>query len=111
MPFFDLYCFGSEFPDIQNLAVDWPGEDDSDLDELLEDVSSFFPDCKRLIVVMAHQPLPNGDVKDEDEMNITFLGDWFQWDEMKREISERFPLYPKQELPSIEGVEVAPVRS
>ncbi|CAJ0546133.1 Ff.00g096060.m01.CDS01 [Fusarium sp. VM40] len=112
---FRLGNFGSDFPDIRNLAVDCPGDDDLELEILLRDVSSMFPDCKRLIVVMVHQPLSTRDVsftkiKDDDEMNIPFSGDWCQWGEIRREISELFPLNYKKEKPSIEGVEVTAVR-
>ncbi|KAM0246318.1 hypothetical protein ACHAP5_004791 [Fusarium lateritium] len=105
-----------DFTYIQNLAVDWPGQDELDLEVLLENASSFFHNCKRLIIVMVHKPLPDGDVsfnkvKDDDEMNILFLDDWYQWGELRQEISERFPLSHEQELLSIEGVEVAPVRN
>ncbi|KAM0443624.1 hypothetical protein ACHAQK_003271 [Fusarium lateritium] len=116
IPPYSLEDLTHGFPDVQNLAVDWPGHDDLALEELLGNASSFFHNCKRLIIVMVHKPLPDGDVsftkvEDDDEMNILFLDDWYQWGELRQEISERVPLRHKQELSSIEGVEVTPVRN
>ncbi|KAH6961308.1 hypothetical protein HG530_005115 [Fusarium avenaceum] len=112
IPHFTPEEFGPGSPDAQNLAVDLPQEWGVNLDQLLENISSTFPDCKRLIVVMVFRPLPNHDVsftkvKDDDKMNIPFLGDWQKWSEIQREISERYPIRHKKEKPSIEGVEVA----
>jgi hypothetical protein len=111
-----LENYGHDFPDIQNLAVGWPGDDGSDSEVLLGNVSTIFPGCKRLIMVMEHPFLPDGGdvsftkVKDDDEMNILFSEDFCQWGEIRRELSERFPLHGKQEIPNIEAVEVTPVR-
>jgi hypothetical protein len=108
---------GYIFPDIQNVAVGWPREDSSDLEVVLGNVSTIFPGCKKLIMAMEHRLLPYGGdisftkVKDDDEMNISFLDNWCRWGEIRRELSERFPLHDQQEIPSIEAVEVTPVRN
>lgn len=112
---FSLDDFGLNFPDIQNVAVDLTQESNLGLVRLLGNVSRIFPGCKRLTVVMVHQPLPDDDVsfievKDDDEMNISFLGDRRKWGGIRQEISERFPRRRKQKKPSIDCVEVAAVR-
>jgi hypothetical protein len=107
--------FNDKFPDVQKLAVDWPGKNPMDLEVLFEITSNAFPGCKRLIIVMEHLPLPDGDVsftkvKNENEMQICLEEDWCYWGEIQRGISARFPLHGKQEMPSIECMEVTSVR-
>ncbi|KAI1023616.1 hypothetical protein LB503_001066 [Fusarium chuoi] len=109
-----------EIDDVWNVAVKWPDIEESDvkLDRLLEDVREMFPDCKRLIFVMRHQPLLDTDVsfiqiKDDDEMHIRWHGDWSSWGDIKRDIHEYWPKYKHEDhtvVPMMEAVEVMRVR-
>ncbi|CVK83383.1 uncharacterized protein FMAN_00855 [Fusarium mangiferae] len=110
-----------EIDDVWNVAVKWPDTEESNdkLDRLLEDVREMFPDCKRLMFVMRHQPLLDTDisfiqVKDDDEMHIRWHGDWSTWGEIKRDIHEYWPRYKHEDhtvVPMMEVVEVMRVRA
>ncbi|KAG5777943.1 hypothetical protein H9Q73_008391 [Fusarium xylarioides] len=109
-----------EIYDVWNVAVKWPDIDESDvkLDRLLEDVREMFPDIKRLMFVMRHQPLLDTDisfiqVKDDDEMHIIWHGEWSSWGDIRRDIHEYWPEYEHEDhtvVPMMEAVEVMSVR-
>ncbi|KAH7257161.1 hypothetical protein BKA59DRAFT_552839 [Fusarium tricinctum] len=67
---FSLNDSGLYFPDIQNVAVDLTHEADLGLATIAGNMSRIFPGCKRLTVVMVHQPLPNGDVSFTRETGV-----------------------------------------
>ncbi|VTT73009.1 unnamed protein product [Fusarium fujikuroi] len=109
-----------EIDDVWNVAMKWPDIEESDvkLDPLLEDVREMFPDCKRLMFVMRHQPLLDTDisfiqVKDDDKMHIRWHGDWSSWGDIRRDIHEYWPKYDHEDhtvVPMVEAVKVMRVR-
>ncbi|KAF5568530.1 hypothetical protein FPANT_14046 [Fusarium pseudoanthophilum] len=109
-----------EIYDVWNVAVKWPDIEESDvkLDRLLEDVREMFPDIKKLMFVMRHQPLLDTDisffqVKDDDEMHIIWHGGWSSWGGIRRDIHEYWPKCGHEGhtvVPMMEAVEVMPVR-
>ncbi|KAF5660960.1 hypothetical protein FHETE_8625 [Fusarium heterosporum] len=111
-----LLNFAPDYLNLQNVAVDWPGDNELELYCLLKEVFERFPDIARLIIVMTHIPLPSGDVKfthirDNDPMHIAFQDDWLDWDELRDLIEIWLPDdHNKINAQSIEGVEVSLVR-
>ncbi|PCD45429.1 hypothetical protein AU210_000863 [Fusarium oxysporum f. sp. radicis-cucumerinum] len=68
---------GGDIPCVQNVAVDWPSGDGTDMGEVIDDIWCMFLDCKKVLFVMRHHPLPDTDVrftkvKENDDINIEY---------------------------------------
>ncbi|KAM5384156.1 hypothetical protein ACJA88_003311 [Fusarium oxysporum] len=66
-----------DIPCVQNVAVDWPSGDGTDMGEVIDDIWCMFLDCKKVLFVMRHHPLPDTDVritkvKENDDINIEY---------------------------------------
>jgi hypothetical protein len=95
--------------------VDWPGGDETDIEEVMDDIRRMFPGCRKVLFVMRHHPLPDTDVrftkvKDDDDMNIEYDEDWFHWGHIRPQLRDSWPTYSSSGPPELEAVEVVPVR-
>ncbi|KAF9763787.1 hypothetical protein IL306_003000 [Fusarium sp. DS 682] len=106
---------GSDIPDAQNVAVDWPDGVETFVGEVMVDVWEMFPDCKRDMFVMRHLPLPDTDVrftkvKDDDSMNIEYDDDLCEWGRIWPHLRDSWPTDRCHGKPEFEAVEVVPLR-
>ncbi|KAF4455089.1 hypothetical protein F53441_2528 [Fusarium austroafricanum] len=107
---------GSEFYNVQNVAVEWPGEIKTLVSDLLRDVQGLFPDCMRLMFVMPHKALPEPNIKffkvqDYDGIDLDYEDDrYYCWEDIEQEICGLWPIFGSYSTPIMEAVEVAPVR-
>ncbi|KAL7761603.1 hypothetical protein ACKLNR_008138 [Fusarium oxysporum f. sp. zingiberi] len=106
---------GGDIPCVQNVAVDWPSGDGTDMGEVIDDIWCMFLDCKKVLFVMRHHPLPDTDVrftkvKEDDDINIEYEEDWWQWGHIWPQLRDSWPTYCIGGPPEMEAVEVVPVR-
>ncbi|KAF4969404.1 hypothetical protein FZEAL_10229 [Fusarium zealandicum] len=113
-----MHAHYDEFEKVENVAINWPASfiRRGDLEEVAEALM-VFSSCKRLILVMEHMELPEGDVcflrvEDDDKINLGVqFEDWgyAEWQVTWQLKRYRFPEGWK--MPALEAVEVVPVRS
>ncbi|KAH7181368.1 hypothetical protein DER46DRAFT_653530 [Fusarium sp. MPI-SDFR-AT-0072] len=95
--------------------VYWNSGDGTDMGEVIDDIWCMFPDHKKVLFVMRHHPLPDTDVrftivKEDDDINIEYEEDWWQWGHIWSQLRDPWPTYCIGGPPEMEAVEVVPVR-
>ncbi|KAF4436260.1 hypothetical protein FACUT_6652 [Fusarium acutatum] len=80
-----------------------------------QNTGHIFPDCKKILFVMRHHPLPDTDVrftkvKEDDDMNIEYEEDLWQWRHIWPQLRRSWPTYGNRGPPEREAVDVVPVR-
>ncbi|KAF4448958.1 hypothetical protein FALBO_16731 [Fusarium albosuccineum] len=133
--YWDMSCFPPFQKDepidtdiVRYLAIDWWRSDEHDWWEgdyegweLFELVRCNFLNCQKIMIVMEHKTLPNGDVQflpvrnhDEVVLNVSEHGtDFIDWGEFKRGLKKTCKVFTEDSyrLPPLEPVEVVPIRS
>ncbi|KAF5676934.1 hypothetical protein FHETE_1941 [Fusarium heterosporum] len=111
---------------VENVAIDCTEEDDCF--HLAHDMVAAFPQCKNLLVVLPHKPLPLGDVgffhiNDNEEVFIKHIEGLFKWQYFKWELEASISDMPMDddedgllfgdvhEIPRLHAVEVVPIRT
>ncbi|KAF4953989.1 hypothetical protein FSARC_12277 [Fusarium sarcochroum] len=97
----------------RNVAIDWCGcEIGQDWEALLRYILGTYPMCERLILVVRFDLELFGNIKlfaIPDEERVT-NADQRQWGQVKEEITKEWLGITKTQLPSIEAMEIVPVR-